>query len=382
MIRDAVKNFLKIVLVFLLVVLLEEFSIATGSEVVTTKFYSVRGAILLVPENNLSNYGYFLLDTGVRFPVVDNILFTSILMDKSDLLGNKESLKERGFRDFLNIPELSEAKVLNEDLLPLSQRLGVRVLGIVPLYFPGYEVFLDFGRGVVQWRLFSSASQEKMKKTPFVKLNFSEETQNPQVLVILNDSACFMANVDLTRSECIGLPLGLLSRKGLEFKGMKFARFYGEKEVCYFKIDSMKIGDFKLKNPVGVASVDSKDIWVGTRFWRYLGIGINYELGKIYFLGEEKEFNEKEWSGVGVLLDKIGEEGWIVGVMEDSPALKSGVKAGDELVLINGRKVNTLSVEEILQLLNGEKGSKVSCVFKDRISKENKELMLVSEPLI
>ncbi len=354
---------------------------ANEVRVFDAKFVSIRGAVLLLPEGDLSNFGGFLLDSGVRLPVVDKSNYNFLLTDGLIEERGHESSEKR-LRNILRIPDINDCKVLSEDLVPLSKKFGIRILGVIPLYFPGYEVFLDFGRGNVQWRAFSLTAKEGLKGVSFVRLSFSDETQMPQISVVLNDKFSFIANVDFVKSEVIGLPMGILGNRGLEVKKMKFAYFEGSKEVCYFRLDSIRVGDVRLKNPIGVASVKEKEVWVGTRFWRNFGLGMNYEFGKMYLISSEKDLMDKEWSGVGVLLDDIGQSGWRVGVIEDSPALRNNVQAGDELLLVDGKSVKTFSVEELLRILNGTSGKDVRCVFKDKFSGETKEVILVSEVIL
>lgn len=383
MIRSSTEVILWRLLVLFLVsfiVIVEKLK-ADEVKVFDAKFVSIRGAILLLPEGDLSNWGGFLLDSGVRLPVVDKSVYDLLLMNGS-IEKKSNDRTDIKLRYVLKVPDIENSKVLSEDLLPLSKKFGVSILGFIPLYFPGYEVFLDFGRGNVEWRAFSLSAKEGLKGVSFVKLSFSDETQMPQVLIVLNDKFSFIANVDFVKNEVIGLPMGLLGNRGLEVKKMKFAYFEGSKEVCYFRLDSIRVGDVRLRSPIGVASVKEKEVWVGTRFWRNFGVGMNYEFGRMYLLSSEKDLIEKEWSGVGVLLDDIGQNGWRVGVIEDSPALRNNVQAGDELLLVNGKSVKSFSVEELLRILNGTSGKEVRCAFKDKFSGKTKEVILECEVIL
>ncbi|MCX8063943.1 MAG: hypothetical protein N3G21_02075 [Candidatus Hydrogenedentes bacterium] len=342
-------------------------------DVITASFSSFRGAILLNPRQESGNFGYFLLDSGVSVPVIDEKLAREAINIEGE---GSINITSEVLENFLSIPHMESSKILLEDLFPLSRKLGVRIFGVIPLYFPGYEVFLDFGDGRVGWCSLSMRTKEKIKKIPTVELNFSASTQIPRVLVILNRRYSIVANVDITKGEHIGLPLRVLNERKIGVRDMKFAHFEGKREVCYFKLDSIRVASLEMKNVVGVASVDEIEPWLGIKFWRNFGVGINYELGKIYFLVRNEDLEEGEWSGTGVLLDCLIEEGWLVGVIEDSSAWESGIVPGDLLISIESKNANSVFVEDLLKLLNGDKGREVKCVFKSKVTGVKKEVIL------
>lgn len=356
------------ILLFNILISFENYSNGEGYTAIRTEFFSSRGTILLHPNKNWESWGYFLLDSGVTVPVIDR--------DFAKELGAIDDVNLR-LEHFFTIPHLINSKLLVEDLLPLSKKLGVPILGVIPLYFPGYEIFLDFGKSRIQWRLVSLETQELMKKEPYIKINFSPEKQVPEVLVILNNRYSIMAKIDIAKSEYIGLPMRLLSDERVKVRSMRFAHFENKKGVCFFKLDSIKVGNVKMENIIGVASVDDKDAWLGTRFLRHFGVCISYELGRMYLLGDSREVRGEDWNGTGILLDSFEEEGWKVGVLEHSSASENGILPGDLLMSVEGKEVKNILVDELLRLLNGCNGSKVKCVFKSSLTGEVKEVSLL-----
>jgi membrane-associated protease RseP (regulator of RpoE activity) len=70
-------------------------------------------------------------------------------------------------------------------------------------------------------------------------------------------------------------------------------------------------------------------------------------------------------SGIGIALrqwpDKtIG----VGGLIPESPALKAGIREKDQLVSINGRPVEGLSIQELSAKIRGTPGTKVTIVFQ------------------
>lgn len=80
-----------------------------------------------------------------------------------------------------------------------------------------------------------------------------------------------------------------------------------------------------------------------------------------YFSPEDyKEFkinSSGSFSGIGVGLSKEGSEVKIMSVLPNSPALESGVKVGDSILEINGKKIHNLTLPQVANLTMGSDGS-------------------------
>jgi carboxyl-terminal processing protease len=77
---------------------------------------------------------------------------------------------------------------------------------------------------------------------------------------------------------------------------------------------------------------------------------------------DKSQFNKDltgEYVGIGALVN--GQDGWltIVSPLEDSPAFKSGLLAGDRLVEVEGTTTQNLAMDKCVDLLMGEPGSQV-----------------------
>ncbi len=82
---------------------------------------------------------------------------------------------------------------------------------------------------------------------------------------------------------------------------------------------------------------------------------------------ERAEFNKDltgEYVGIGAMVQMM--DGWltIVTPLEDSPAFRAGIMAGDRVVEIEGRSTMGLAVDECVRLLMGEPGTRVSVVVE------------------
>jgi carboxyl-terminal processing protease len=82
---------------------------------------------------------------------------------------------------------------------------------------------------------------------------------------------------------------------------------------------------------------------------------------------DKSQFNKDltgEYVGIGALVN--GQDGWltIVSPLEDSPAFKSGLLAGDRLVEVEGTTTQNLAMDKCVDLLMGQPGSQVHVVVE------------------
>ena len=85
--------------------------------------------------------------------------------------------------------------------------------------------------------------------------------------------------------------------------------------------------------------------------------------------------------GIGVLLGQRDGEPVIVSVIPDSPAHDAGIRAGDELVSVDGQPVAGLTTDEIVNRIRGEAGTTVQITLHRPSTDETLDLSIVREQL-
>ena len=68
---------------------------------------------------------------------------------------------------------------------------------------------------------------------------------------------------------------------------------------------------------------------------------------------------EGKYNGVGASFDKLNDDVLVTEIFEKSPAQKGGLKAGDRIVAVDGKKAGGKSIEEVGDALKGSAGSSV-----------------------
>lgn len=71
-----------------------------------------------------------------------------------------------------------------------------------------------------------------------------------------------------------------------------------------------------------------------------------------------------KFGGVGIIVSRERERLIVVSAIENTPAAKAGIKSGDEIVAIDGHKVEVIGSDNALKKMRGAVGTKVTFVIK------------------
>lgn len=78
---------------------------------------------------------------------------------------------------------------------------------------------------------------------------------------------------------------------------------------------------------------------------------------------ESKQFEQDvkgSFGGIGAMVGYKNDQAAIMSLLKDTPAEKSGLKAGDIIVSVNGSSTVNMPIDEVVRLVRGEIGSKVT----------------------
>ncbi|SFS36623.1 S41 family peptidase [Brevundimonas viscosa] len=94
--------------------------------------------------------------------------------------------------------------------------------------------------------------------------------------------------------------------------------------------------------------------------------------------GELRERTEGQYSGVGLTITSEGGLVKIISPMDDGPAARAGVQAGDVISAIDGQSASGLTVSQVSEKLRGAIGTSVTVTFL-RDGEEPREVVLTRE---
>ncbi len=93
---------------------------------------------------------------------------------------------------------------------------------------------------------------------------------------------------------------------------------------------------------------------------------------------KKANFRSREVSGVGVRIARLFNGQLLVsGIYQDTEALKAGIKPGDTIVTVNGKKTELMDIDEAKKLLFAKPGSQVKLIIER--DDEEKEYSLNSD---
>lgn len=86
---------------------------------------------------------------------------------------------------------------------------------------------------------------------------------------------------------------------------------------------------------------------------------------------------EGKYNGVGASFDKVGETVFITDIFEGSPSQKAGLKAGDKILMVDGKNALNRSVDEVGDILKGAPATEVELtIARPQLDGSNKTLKI------
>ncbi|MEO6848127.1 MAG: S41 family peptidase, partial [Chthoniobacterales bacterium] len=89
-----------------------------------------------------------------------------------------------------------------------------------------------------------------------------------------------------------------------------------------------------------------------------------------------QEDTKSEFGGLGVMVDTKNGVLTVVTPLEDTPGFAAGIQPGDQILKINGKSTERMTVNEAVEMLRGEPGQKVTLTTLRPASKEIKDYEL------
>ncbi|MDP2944855.1 MAG: S41 family peptidase [Atribacterota bacterium] len=94
---------------------------------------------------------------------------------------------------------------------------------------------------------------------------------------------------------------------------------------------------------------------------------------------EQEDMFLGHFGGLGIIISIKDDQLTIISPIEDTPAYKAGVKAGDKIVEIDGKPTEGMGVDEAVDILRGEKGTEVILGIKRENVEEILEISIIRD---
>lgn len=376
----------------------------------------------------------FLLDTGVAETTIFSLENKEMKLSplesvKFSGLGGNASIM--GFKSDHNVGKIGKHFVndsftlfiiLDQDF-NISSHVGIPVNGIIGYhFFKNHPVMIDYASKKITVYQDNELFTKKIKK--FNEMPISIERNKPYVLAdveMTNNKKSSKLLIDLGNSDAIWLFPTLIkdfvyNRPNIEdFLGRGFnGDIYGKRS----RIHNFYLDDFKFEKPLTampdefsiqhVNLVEERKGSIGGEIMRRFTAAFDFPNEKLYLKkngnyddpfhfnmsGLDFQQDGMQWEKDMVNLEsKRRDNGTtgvelinnslqykfvlkplfsIAGVRKDSPGDKAGLKKGDQLITIHGRKTSEMTLNKIMEMMKSEEGKIINMV----IMRKNQELRL------
>lgn len=94
-----------------------------------------------------------------------------------------------------------------------------------------------------------------------------------------------------------------------------------------------------------------------------------------------QETTSGEFFGIGIEISSENGQLTVVSPIEDTPAFKAGLKAGDLILAVDGQPTQEMSTQEAVSRIRGPKGSEVELLILHREAKAPSTVKIVRDAI-
>ncbi len=347
-------------------------------------FTKARGLIVMSTYINQQGPFNFVLDSGVGIMIITDPKLKDSLnlqyLRKIEITGLGEGKEIDAYTTpFLNVQigsavaKSTSAAVLDNDVFNLSSYAGMPIHGLIGYdFFASFLVRIYFDAGY--FTLYSNRESRLLRKG--LKIPIEIEQNKPYVNVLADQGEYKKMPLKLIIDTGAGHPLSLESYENKAFPlNDKFMQanlgvgLAGNINGFIGRVDRIKIGRFDIKDPIAsfpiYEDVAAKSLSVprngsiGNQLLKRFEIIFDYGNSCIYLKPNInfKEPFEHDMSGMELTSSEEDFTRYFVNRVEPhSPADEFGIQKNDEIISINFKKVSTMSMNEIIEILKSRDG--------------------------
>jgi len=121
--------------------------------------------------------------------------------------------------------------------------------------------------------------------------------------------------------------------------------------------------------------ISDEDLFYGTL--RGMVESLNDPYSEFMTPDENNDFQSEisgKFEGIGIEMGLRDGVLTVIAPLENTPAQKAGLKAGDKILEVDGKSTNNLSLSEVQKLIRGPKGTKVTLTIENENGKNQVEI--------
>lgn len=359
------------------------------SKSVTIKFKTASNLIIIPVTINGSDTLNFILDTGVRYPIITELPFVKKLnlnyMMPVEIKGIGEGETLTAYRSGNNVIELDgmvarnqEVQMIIDENFQISHMLGIPVHGLIGFnMFKDYIVRIDYAdEELVCYRPEHFKYRDRKNdiilplqfdgNKPFIRTSIMTDTKEEVPVKLLVDTGASDALwLSEDSDERIKLPQNHIETflgRGLN------GDLFGTKG----RIDAIWVGPLVLPRPIvafpddelirQLISSNDRNGTLGAEILRRFMVTFDYRNARLTLspTSRIKEAFNYNMSGMEVINPMPGYPIFtIANIRENSPAFLAGLKENDQIISINSNNHNSISLNDINLLLQSRENRKI-----------------------
>ena len=360
---------------------------------ITIKFKSCSNLIIIPVTINESDTLNFILDTGVRYPIITELPFINKLnlnyLMPVPVKGLGEGIELTAYRSANNTMSISgltarnqEVQMIIDESFQISHILGIPVHGLIGFnLFKDYIVEIDYINEKITLNKPEYFKYRDHKKDIILPLNFDGNKPFVNTTIETDDSSKVPVKLLVDTGASDALWLSEKSDERIHFPKNHIEAFIGrglsgDLYGIKGRIEAIWVGPLVLPQPI-VAFPNSEIIdqlmtsndrngTIGAEILRRFHVTIDYRNSRLTLRPNHKfddDFNYN-MSGMEIINPMPGLPIFTVSnIRENSPAYLAGLKENDQILSLNNSSRNDLELNDINLLLQSKENKKIKVKF-------------------
>jgi predicted aspartyl protease len=393
------KRKLELSVVWVLLVILSKGVIAQTPQNQTNylskvNFNNLFGLIIIPVRINDSETLYFNFDTGFDVNVLDKGVAEKLGLDLSNTITEKQPGGSIEYSVVKNLNfEINGNQMHNEDFIvtqisQMGQFIGHQLDGIIGVDFMlKYQISIDYD----DLSMVIYDTLETISTANYLSLPFNLDNKEPFIYCSIRNAngkiVISKYKMDTGSTDALGLNKNFIedsqiindSTKLVYEKGLGVG---GETSGIRFNVNNFKMGNSVFPTLSISATIESGGFenredagTIGAQILSQFNWILDFKNNHVYCVENQKRSNNQKTDKSGMwVIENTKKEKMIFDIIENSPAHKAGLKAGQIIEEINNISADAFSLNEIKELMKSDNGTIVNIRIKD--NKEERILIL------